>query len=195
MRRLLAALILISVSASAQKKILILETYKKNDSTKSYKQIFVTGEGNMQSKMYLQNISSELTEALKEKNIECRYEFLGDNHKVDVEEAYARAKAGQYDVILRAIPRSTDESLHTQTITSMDPNTGSINRYQQRPGEGKTKSILTNDFDFVLTEKSGAIVWQGRLKTDIDPTARNVYRKIASKLLDELEENKIIPAK
>jgi len=154
MRRIIAAfLLLIPVSATAQKKILILETYRKNDSTKTYKQILITGEGNMQSKMYLQNISAELTEALKEKNIECHYEYLGDNHKVDVEAAYEKAITGKYDVVLRAIPRSTDEALYQKNSSYRDPVTG-IATYDPTPihqnGALRLKTLLTNDFDFSL---------------------------------------------
>lgn len=192
MRILIATFTFISVAASGQKKILILQTLKANNTDKAYKEILITGEGNMQAKMYLQNVSAELVEALKEMNIHCRYEYLGDRYKVDTEDAYAHARSEQYDAVLRMVPRSTEESLVAINNAFADDATKRIAISRADLG---LRSILRNDFDFVLREKSDSVIWEGRLKTDIDPTARNVYKKIASKMITELSHNKIVPGK
>ncbi|SFF11024.1 hypothetical protein SAMN05518672_11715 [Chitinophaga sp. CF118] len=187
---LLSIAFIFSTVASAQRKTIKLETYKKNETVKQYKQLLITGEGGMQAKMYLNNLANELTEKLKEKNIQCHYEYLGDFHKVDTEEAFQRAKSGQYDAILRIVPYVSEETMQ-KYVPTQDP---------LYPGvainaDPKYVNFLTNDFDLTLQENTGTVVWQGRLKTNIDPLARNIYKKIGVKIIQEFTKNLIIPAK
>jgi hypothetical protein len=166
----------------------MLDTYKKNEIPKEYKEILITGEGGMQSKMYLQNLTNELSKQLLKRNIQCHYVYLGDQRKLNTDEAFARAIAGQYDAVIRMVPGATEEVTHKYNPYNSAPN-ASLNIDTRYINEH------INDFDLSLKEKTGTVIWEGRLKTDIDPVARNVYKGISDKVLAVLTENLIIPAK
>jgi hypothetical protein len=187
MRLLILASALICVTACSAPHKIMLETYKKNETLKEYKEILITGEGGMQSKMYLQNLTNELGKQLLKKNIQCHYVYLGDPRKVNTNEAFESAKAGQYDAVIRMIPQVTEEITHKYIPYNAAPNASVIDtRYLNEH---------INDFNLTLKEKTDVIIWEGRLKTDIDPVAKNIYKGISKRVLAVLAENLIVPAK
>lgn len=201
---LVVAAFVFASSCAPVRQVIRLDTYKKNEDVKQYKDILITGEGNMQARMYLKNLTDILTAKLKKKNIICRYEFLGDYHKIDTDEVFKTVKAGQYDAIIRMLPRKLEEKEYEIQSGGGSGTTPGI----AIPGGGTTPSMTTttphqttrliyilNDFDLTLWDKTGAVVWEGRLKTEIDPVAKALYRKIGVKMMSTFTENKIVPAK
>lgn len=188
MRLLILASALICVTACSAPHKIMLDTYKKNETPKEYKEILITGEGGMQSKMYLQNLTNELSKQLLKKNIQCHYVYLGDPRKINTNEAFERAKAGQHDAVIRMIPRVTEEITHKYIPYNAAPN-ASMNT------ETRYLNEHINDFNLTLKEKTDVIIWEGHLKTDIDPVAKNIYKGISTKMLAVLAENLIVPAK
>jgi hypothetical protein len=158
-----------------------METYTPNESRKEYKEILITGEGAMQSKMYLENLTDELCKRLLKDSIHCHYTYLGDPHKMDIEQAYEKAKAGQYDAVLRMVPRKEKEIIHVYE-----------NRYSYNGNMVGNEHV--NEFDLTLKDNTGTLVWKGSLRTDIDPVARNIYKGITIRVIAELAENLIVPA-
>ena len=192
MRLFLLASVLLCVMACRAPRKIMLDTYKNNETVKAYKEIVITGEGGMQSKMYLQNLTDELSKQLAKRNIRIHYIYLGDYRKLDTDEAFEKVKAGQYEALLRMVPRAADETLHKRTYDSYDRNNNNVGHNILAP---KYVNEHLNDFDLTLKEKSGVIIWEGHLKTDVDPVARNIYKGISDKVVSVLVENLIIPAK
>lgn len=73
----------------------------KLDTAKHYQKILIVAEGNMQVRMYAQNLAQELTKYFKDQKIECKYEYLGDPAKTDVNRALETAKTWNPDAIMR----------------------------------------------------------------------------------------------
>jgi hypothetical protein len=190
MRLFLLASALICVTACRGPRKIMVETYKKNETLKAYKEILITGEGGMQAKMYLQNLTDQLNKELAKNNIQSHYIYLGDSRKLDTDEAFEKAKAGQYDAVLRMVPRVTNEIVYKNS--GYDPYNQNVSKDF---GEAKHLNEHINEFDLILKEKTGDVIWQASLKTDIDPVARNIYKGISDKVMSVLTENMIVPLK
>jgi hypothetical protein len=191
MRLFLPVAALICITACRAPRKIVLDTYKKNETIKEYKEILITGEGGMQAKMYLQNLTDELNRQLAKSNIHSHYAYLGDSRKLDTDEAFEKAKAGQYDAVMRIVPRVTKEVVYRQN-TSYDPYNGNVSHDF---ADYKHVNEHINEFDLTLKEKTDAVIWQASLKTDIDPIAKNIYKGISDKVIDVLTENLIVPVK
>jgi hypothetical protein len=168
MRLFLPVAALICVTACRAPSKIVMDTHKKNETLKEYREILITGEGGLQSKMYLQNLTDELNKQLSKSNIHSHYVYLGDSRKLDTDQVFEKAKAGQYDAVIRILPKFSDYQ--------------HVNEH-------------FNAFDLTLKEKTDTVIWQASLKTDIDPIAKNIYKGISNKVMDVLAENLIIPAK
>jgi len=191
MRLLLPVAALICVTACRAPHKIMLDTYKKNETVKAYKEILITGEGGMQAKMYLENLTDELSRQLAKSSIQTHYIYLGDSRKLDTDKAFERASAGQYDAVMRFVPRAAKEVVYRQT-GSYDPyNNGVSHDF----ADYKHVNEHINEFDLTLQEKTDVVIWQASLKTDIDPIAKNIYRGISDKVIDVLTENLIVPVK
>lgn len=179
MRALLLSLIagLFLLPAHAQKKIKLQPVDHKLDSVKHYHKILIVGEGGMQARMYMDNLSAELIKELKSQNIECKYEYLGDHHKTDTDIALEKAKAWPHDAVLRFSPLATFESVRTTTYN----NASSL---QQQ--------FLVNDFDILLAENSET-VWSAQLHTIIEFGKITVYKRIRKVILDDMEKQNVLP--
>jgi hypothetical protein len=191
MHRILSALVLVLITTSSVlAQNLIVQTYKINEADKQYKKILIAGEGNIQGRMYLQNVTDELIKALAKKKINCDYKYLGDYRKIDTDEAFSAVDKSQYDAVIRFKPRKLEEELYVYDKTGPNP-------YDDfnllAPANGMT-AVTINDFDLSLTETNNTI-WEGRVKTSIVASKANAYRKISSMITKELTKNKIIPAK
>jgi len=146
----------------------------------------------MQARMYMDNVSAQLIEGLKKKNIECHYEFLGDDTKTDTDEAFRKLNNGQYNAVLQLLPVEFTE--RKRLINQNGVLLRSTSTFKTPVKWSTTK--LTNDLDLVITEKTDSIIiWQANLKTIINPTSKSTYREIRDQLFTTMEENKIIPAK
>ena|GEM_PF-3169920 len=179
-----------SIACSAQS--IDINTIKSNDVVKQYKSLLITGQGNMQARMYMDNVSAQLIEGLKKKNIECHYEFLGDDTKTDTDEAFRKLNNGQYNAVLQLLPVEFTE--RKRLINQNGVLLRSTSTFKTPVKWSTTK--LTNDLDLVITEKTDSIIiWQANLKTIINPTSKSTYREIRDQLFTTMEENKIIPAK
>ncbi len=204
MRALLLSLLmagLFLLPASAQKKIELHPIDNKLDSVKHYHKILIVGEGGMQARMYMDNLSAELIKELKTQHIECKYEYLGDHHKVDTDVALEKAKTWSHDAILRFTPLATFERVRSTDVSPGSTETG-INNMGASRVVGKTsgsvvgntmlQQYLVNDFDIVLAENSEAI-WSAKLHTIIEFGKITVYKRIRQVILNNMEKQNVLP--
>ncbi|SHM47258.1 hypothetical protein [Chitinophaga sp. CF418] len=181
MRALLLSLIagLFLLPAYAQKKITLRSFDKKLDSVKHYQKILIVGEGGMQARMYMDNLSVELIKELKSQNIECKYEYLGDHHKVDTDLALKKAEAWPHDAVLRFSP-----------LTAFERDAARLNNFE--PVTSNIQQFLVNDFDITLNEGTETI-WSARLQTTIEFGKLTVYKRIRKVILDDMEKQNVLP--
>ncbi|SFF11046.1 hypothetical protein SAMN05518672_11716 [Chitinophaga sp. CF118] len=181
-----------STTCYAQQPSINISTVKSNDVAKQYKSLLITGEGNMQARMYMDNVSSLLIEDLKKRNIECHYEYLGDDTKTDTDEAFRKLNNSSYNAVLQMMPIELSEKKRLINQNGLLLRTTSNFK---TPVKWST-TRMTNDIDLIITEKSDSIiVWQANLKTIIKPTSKSIYREICDQVLTTMEQNKIIPYK
>lgn len=203
MRALLLSLIagLFLLPAHAQKKIKLQAVDHKLDSVKHYRKILIVGEGGMQARMYMDNLSAELIKELKSQNIECKYEYLGDHHKTDTDIALEKAKAWPHDAVLRFSPLATFERVRTANYNNNSTDVG-VNNMSTTGMVGKTsgavigntmlQQYLVNDFDITLAENSET-VWAAQLHSVIEFGKITVYKRIRKVILDDMEKQNVLP--
>ncbi|PSL35516.1 hypothetical protein [Chitinophaga ginsengisoli] len=191
MRALLLSLVagLFLLPVHAQKKITLRSVDKKLDSVKHYQKILIVGEGGMQARMYMDNLSAELIKALKSQNIECKYEYLGDQHKVDTDITLKKAASWPHDAVLRFSPLTAFE--RSQVHVNNAPVMGS-NGTSYVPVTSEMQQFLVNDFDITLNEGTETI-WSARLLTVIEFGKLTVYRRIRKVILDDMEKQNVLP--
>ncbi|SDF23548.1 hypothetical protein [Chitinophaga filiformis] len=192
MRALLLSLVagMFLLPAYAQKKIKLASVDKKLDSVKHYHKILIVGEGGMQSRMYMDHLSPELIKELKAHNIECKYEYLGDPHKVDTDYALKKAEAWPHDAVLRFYPLAATENLSTHYINTapMMTHTGAMSY----TGSGSLNEYyLVDDFEIFLTEGPETI-WSARLSTSIEMGKNTVYKRIRKVILDDMAKQNVL---
>jgi len=196
MRALLLSLLagLFLLPAYAQKRIILHSADHKLDSVKHYQKILIIGEGGLQARMYMDYLSAELIKELKNQQIECKYEYLGDQHKVNTEEALKKALTWPHNAVLRFSPLSADQkeyipfiSLAPVVSTFSGTNTG-----VRHPNGTYSQQFLTNDFDITLNEGTDT-VWSARLYTSIEVGKNTVYKRIRKVILDDMEKQNVLP--
>lgn len=189
MRTLLLLLIasLTLLTTQAQKKIVLRPAKHKVDSVKHYQKILIVGEGGLQARMYMDNLTTELIKALKTRHIECKYEYLGDVNKVNTDEALKKALAWPHDAVLRFFPVSTSEKARVRA-TSVAPMAGG----GYIPSGMGIQQFLVNDFDITLNEGSET-VWSAQLFTSIEFGKITVYRRIRKVILDDMARQNVLP--
>jgi len=186
MRALLLTLLtgIFLLPVHAQRIIKLLPVEHKQDSARHYKRILIVGEGGMQSRMFMDYLSVELIKELKEQQIECKYEYLGDHSKVNTEAALEKAKSWQHDAILRFYPLYAAEG--ASDIDLANPANWS---FGDRPTSKQT--YLANDYDITLHELSGK-VWSAKLRTMVE-YGRPVYKRVRKLILDDLKKQNVLP--
>lgn len=192
MRALLLSLItyIFLLPVHAQKKIRLHAADHKLDSVKRYQKILIIGEGGLQVHMYMDYLSAELIRELKHQQIECKYEFLGDQHKTDTKVALRKALAWPHDAVLRFSPLSADEIQRRSSFVSPGltiPGSTAI----VHPNVSRSQNLVTNDFDITLME-GAETVWSARLSTSIEPGKNTVYRRIRKLILEDLEKQNVL---
>jgi len=185
MRALLLSLLggLFLLPAHAQKTIKLYPVEHKLDSARHYKRILIVGEGGMQSRMYLDNLSVEIIKELKKQQIECKYEYLGDRSKVNTEVALQKAKTWEHDAILKFYPFFTDEQ---------PTNTDVANPIYWRMGDPSkvVQQYMVSDYEITLNEPSGK-VWSAKLHSVVE-FGRPVYKRIRKLILNDLEKQNVL---
>jgi len=192
MRALLLSLMagMFLLPAYAQKKIKLESVEKKLDSVKHYHKILIVGEGGMQSRMYMDHLSPELIKELKAHNIECKYEYLGDPHKVNTDYALKKAETWPHDAVLRFYPLAAAEDYQTHYISSAPVMTS--NGTMAYTGSGSaTQYYLVDDFEILLIEGPETI-WSARLSTSIEMGKNTVYKRIRKVILDDMAKQNVL---
>lgn len=161
----------------------------KLDTVKSYHKLLIVTEGNMQSRMYVENLSTELGKALKAQHIECKYEFLGDRLKdnVDTDAALAKAQAWGPDAVLRFVPSSTTEKMgytYAPVGTSLNNRMG----FSQPVAE----LYLSNAFDVTLFDTGDDHVWSAKLFTVIEAGRPTIYKRIGKMIITGLRKQNVL---
>ena len=189
MRYLIPALACMFITSCAPQQTMVMNTTKSNEVVKQYKTLLITGEGNMQAKMYFQNVNDKLVTALAKKNIQAHYEYLGDYNKINTENALKRLNSSQYDAVIRMMPKELAEKRY------MINQNGALLRGNKMFKSPKKWSAtrLVNDIDIAIIENPENIIWQANLRTFIKPTSRTIYYEIRDKLITTMAENNIIP--
>lgn len=175
---------------SQRRTILKLDvTEHKLDSVKSYHKLLIVTEGNMQSRMYVENLSAELGKALKSLQIECKYQFLGDRLKdnADTDAALEKAKAWAPDAILRFVPSTTTEKMGYTYAPVMN----SLNN-SMRFSSPSAELYLTNTFDVKLIDTEDDHVWSARLFTVIEAGRPTIFRRIGKMILAGLRKQHVL---
>lgn len=181
MRALLLSLLtgLFLLPAYAQKRIFLRSYEKELDSVRHYQRLLIVGEGGMQARMYMDNLSAELIKEFKSRHIECKYEYLGDHHKVDTDLILKKAEAWPHDAVLRFSP-----------LTAFERDATRLNNFE--PYTSNVQQFLVNDFDVTLNEGTRTI-WYARLETTIEFGKLTVYKRIRKVILDDLEKQNVLP--
>jgi hypothetical protein len=154
----------------------------KLDTAKHYQKILIVAEGNMQVRMYAQNLAQELTKYFKDQKIECKYEYLGDPAKTDVNSALETAKTWNADAIMRLKPSKSEEIMVKRAYANgmPEPNT--------RVG---LRTILINVFNITLTD-AVELVWSAKLSASYEGAEEGIYRRVAKGILHDLKKQNVL---
>ncbi|ACU58230.1 type 1 periplasmic-binding domain-containing protein [Chitinophaga pinensis] len=158
----------------------------KLDSAKNYQKILIVAEGNMQVRMYSQNLAKELAKYFKDQKIECKYEFLGDPARTDVNVALEQAKAWKPDAIMRMKPTVSEEKAVRQPkgFTNAD---NTRNLFGQR-------NVLVNVFDITLTD-AVELVWSAKLSAAYEGADEGIYYRVARGIIVDLKKQNVVGGK
>ncbi len=156
----------------------------KLDTAKHYHKILIVAEGNMQVRMYAQNLAQELTKSFKNQKIECKYEYLGDPEKTDVNSALEKAKAWNADAVMRLKPTESEEKV----VTKIYPNGAPPNT---RMGP---RIVLVNVFNITLTD-AVELVWSAKLSATYDATEDGIYRRVTKGIIHDLKKQNVLSGK
>ncbi|MCF6401872.1 hypothetical protein L3C95_03245 [Chitinophaga filiformis] len=192
MRALLLLLLagLFLLPAYAQKKITLQPVENKLDSVKHYRKILIVGEGSMQSRMYMDHLSVELIKELKAHNIDCKYEYLGDPHKLDTDEVLKKVAAWPHDAVLRFSPLSASMDQQTNYISTA-PQMGYNGVMSYTGGGTVSQMYLVDEFDITLIEGPETI-WSARLSTSIEMAKFTVYKRIRKVIFDDMKKQNVL---
>lgn len=168
----------------AQKRIVLTADEKKLDSARHYQRILITGEGSMQSRMFLDFLSDELIKDLKKQNIECKYEYLGNPNNTDIEESFKKAETWQHDAILRFSPLNAADK---QVITKLSYGSSFNQGYSQ-----VSRQYLVSNFTIVLNDDKETI-WSARLYSAIEFGKNTVYKRIRKMIISDMEKKNVLP--
>lgn len=199
MQRFLLCLfgVILAFPSFSQRKLILNAVDKKLDSARHYQRILIVGEGGMQSRMFLDFLSEELIKDLKDQDIVCKYEYLGDPHKTNTEESLKKAVSWEHDAILRFYPLATFESVNVvQTQTPYGPpvynSRGASTTPPARAGYSlSSQQYLVNDFDIVLNENKETI-WSAKLYSAIEFGRNTVYKRIRKMILSDMEKQNVL---
>ena len=189
MRALLLSLIIVlfvlpAFSQFRNKAGYVLESVEdKLDSAKHYQKILIVAEGNMQVRMYAQNLAQELTKFFKDQKIECKYEYLGDPAKTDVNSALEKAKTWNADAIMRLKP-TVSEGKQISLRNGYGNSSNTDNIYAQR-------NILINVFDITLNDAI-ELAWSAKLSAAYEGAEEGIYRRVAKGIMADLKKQHVI---
>jgi len=155
----------------------------KLDTAKHYQKVLIVAEGNMQVRMYTQNLAQELAKYFKDQKIECKYEYLGDPAKTDVNSALETAKTWNADAIMRLVPSKSEEIMVKRVYNNNMPG----------PGAG-LRTVLINVFNITLTDAI-ELVWSAKLSASYEGAEDSVYRRAAKGIMHDLKKQNVISGK
>jgi hypothetical protein len=184
---LITCCLLLPAFSQTRTKLKLNVVEYKLDSVKNYHKILIVTEGNMQSRMYVENLSAALGKALKEQHIECKYEFLGDRHKTDVAVALEKAKAWKPDAVLRFVPSNATEHMGYRPVPAgTNVNNGVMYT------DSAASLYLSNDFDITLNDAGNDHVWSAKLSTVIETGQPSIYKRIGKMILTGLRKQNVL---
>lgn len=160
------------------------------DSVKHFKKILIVGEGNIQAHAFVDMLAEELIKGFEKKDIECKYQYLGDKSKVNTVAALENAKRWEHDVVLHLNPISnTIDSKREVGFAPINLRTNNI----LFPFETKTNQYVTNDFELLL-EENNAHLWFSTLSIESKFGKKNFFKKLRMLILADMERQLVLPS-
>ncbi|TWW02363.1 hypothetical protein [Chitinophaga pinensis] len=159
----------------------------KLETPKQYQKILIVAEGNMQVRMYSQNLAQELTQYFKDQKIECKYEFLGDPSKTDVNVALEKAKSWKPDAIMRLKPTVSEEK-------AIQKRRGFSNGIPEADRSLSQRSVLINVFNITLTDAI-ELVWSAKLSAAYEGADEGIYQRVAKGIMIDLKKQNVVNGK
>ena len=161
-----------------------LSETNKNASVKPIKKVLIVGVGSMPSRVFLSNLSKELSSSLAQNNIQSNYNYIGQIPRlshVDIN----KIKNENYDSYLILTPVDT-------SFTNLKKDVGF---YVVPLGNGYRASgdLVGNQYKekfyvdlYTNTNDSAQKIWQGILTVDFDFGLLEKYKKIAREIVDKM---------
>lgn len=145
--------------------------------------VLMVGTGNVASRVFLDNLATELGESFKKKGIESQFSYIG---KVDQQTAIRLDTLSQsrYDAFL------VFNAANTSKLNMTDMKYVAFGRGMVGTGYGNQFSEL-----YTLTlynKESMQIMWQGNLTVDFDLADDNKYKTVSKLILNELVKSKVL---
>ncbi len=194
MRALLLSLLVgtFLLPVHAQKRVIRLQTSDINvDSIRHYHRILMISEGGTQAEDYMNNLSVELIAALKELNIECKYQYLGDPLEVNTKDALRQVINWEHDAVLRFIPLANNDRTRQHDLSYFATQAGYNGQvYRQRPIV--TEHIMENAFELSL-EENNKNIWTARLESLSHPDKLKMYKRLCTVIMKEMSRFYLIP--
>lgn len=160
------------------------------DSVKHFKKILIVGEGNIQAHAFVDMLAAELIKGFKTKNIECKYQFLGDKSKVNTAAVLESSKSWEPDVVFHLNPVSnTMNNKREIGIVPIDLRRTNI----AAPFGYENNRYVKNEFELLLEENNTSL-WFSTLSLETKFGKKNFFKQLRMMIIQDMERQLVLPS-
>lgn len=182
---------MVIVSDTAHAQTFQFKELKTDSVQKHYKRILLIGHGSVETRVFLESLSSKIIEELKTDSMVIEYQFLGKTTKQTPKQVENLLNSS-YDAYMIFSPTDTsDFSIQSGTYYNSVNSTGfgPVNYSGRYSSINYAQNFKIESFEPGLKTSP---TWAAKLYVDGDFSKKRMYSRISKKIIASLKESKLL---